>query len=385
VAQSIGPASRAFLLLAAVVLVLAGLKLAGPVIVPLLLAACVAAATTPIVGFLERRGLPKAIAVTLTILTVLGSIVGFGLVISVAATDFTQSLPALERELIRTKADFLYWLQAHRLGRLAPTVLSYDPSTWGARAVEAVVVGAAPLIGALGVVFFVVVFLLLEAATFREKLGYALGWRESDRIGEVRHIVNEVQRYLLIKTGLSAAVGVTCSSWCALMDLPNAILWGVLAFVLNFVPVFGSVIATIPPVLMALLYGGVSQGIAVLAGLFILHNLIGNYIEPKVMGRAAGLSALVVTVSIVVWGFIFGPVGALLSVPLTMIVKIVFANVEDTQWLAILLAPGTGREELKYIEELRRTRRTIGSPPSSRSATPSAPKASSRPMPGPAE
>jgi hypothetical protein len=160
--------------------------------------------------------------------------------------------------------------------------------------------------------------------------------------------------------------------------------------------VFGSVIATIPPVIIALLYGGLSQAIGVLLGLFILHNLIGNYIEPKVMGRAAGLSALVVTVSIVVWGFIFGPVGALLSVPLTMIVKIIFANVEDTQWLAILLAPGTGRDELKYIEELRRTRRTIGPPSSrsatpsaptasSRSATPSAPNASSRPMPGPAE
>jgi predicted PurR-regulated permease PerM len=168
--------------------------------------------------------------------------------------------------------------------------------------------------------------------------------------------VSEVQRYLFIKTVTSAATGVLCGLWCVVMDLPNAALWGVTAFALNFIPVFGSVIAAVPPLLAGFLQGGASTSLAVLGGYLVINNVIGNFIEPKVMGRAAGLSALVVVVSIVVWGWIFGPVGALLSVPLTMIAKIVFANVDDTQWLAVLLAPGGGKDEEEYVEARRRSR-----------------------------
>jgi predicted PurR-regulated permease PerM len=114
-----------------------------------------------------------------------------------------------------------------------------------------------------------------------------------------------------------------------------------LAFVLHFVPVFGSVISAIPPLVAALVLKGPASAIGVMAGYVLFNNLIGNIVEPKVMGRNAGLSPLVVTVSIVVWGFILGPVGALLSVPLTMIARIAFAHFDDTKWLAVLLGPGT--------------------------------------------
>lgn len=350
----LGPGSKILLVTAGLVIVVAGMRFAGPVLVPLLVAACIAAATTPIVHWLERRGLPTYAAVLVTILVVLAALVGFGAVIAIAASDFAESLPRLEWALARAKDQIAAWLAEHRVARLAPAVVAFDVGQIGTEILQDIVLGAPPLVSAFGVVFFVVIFMLLEAATFRDKLHRALGWRAA-RFGAVRSIVSEVQKYLLVKTGTSALTGLLAGAWCAIMDLPSAVLWGLLAFLLNFIPVFGGIVAAVPPVLAAFVRYGPGTALAVLVGYVVINTLIANLVEPKAMGRAAGLSPLVVIVSIVVWGWIFGPIGALLSVPLTMVAKIVLSHIEDTQWLAVLLGPGAGRDEAEYVAERRRT------------------------------
>jgi len=123
----------------------------------------------------------------------------------------------------------------------------------------------------------------------------------------------------------------------ALMGVDYAILWAVIAFLLNFIPNIGSIIAAVPPMLIALIQLGPMSSMLV-AGLYMITNTVfGNVIEPRYMGRSLGLSTLVVFVSLVFWGWIFGPVGMLLSIPLTMVVKIGLENSEKNRWLAVLL------------------------------------------------
>ena len=130
----------------------------------------------------------------------------------------------------------------------------------------------------------------------------------------------------------------------AIVGIDFPVLWGVLAFLLNYVPNLGSILAAIPPVLLALVQFGVGRAIAVVAVFAAVNVLLGNLLEPRLMGRRLGLSTLVVFLSLIFWGWVWGPVGMLLSVPLTMIVKIMLENTPDLRWVAVLLGDRPPRE-----------------------------------------
>jgi AI-2 transport protein TqsA len=200
------------------------------------------------------------------------------------------------------------------------------------------------LAGVLGVlrdgVFVVVMvgFLLAEAAGLPGKIKVAFHVDETT-LGPWRRILDDMTGYLVVKTktSLLTAVLVTIAMWLLGVDYPIAL--GLLAFILNFVPVVGSIIAAIPAVLLALIASGPGWAIAVTAIYGAVNVSIGSIIEPRMMGERLGLSALVVFLSLVFWGFLLGPVGMFLSVPLTMLAKILLNNAEDLRWLAIMLGP----------------------------------------------
>lgn len=129
------------------------------------------------------------------------------------------------------------------------------------------------------------------------------------------------------------------AAWLALFGVDQYVLWGFLAFLLNYVPNIGSIIAAVPAVLLALVQGGFDLALWATLGYVIVNVVVGNVIEPRIMGQGLGLSTLVVLLSLVFWGYILGPVGMLLSIPLTMMVKIGLEGNEQTQWVSILLGP----------------------------------------------
>lgn len=183
------------------------------------------------------------------------------------------------------------------------------------------------------------VFLLMEASTLPSKM-QAIAGDAPSRMDRLRQIADEVNQYMAIKTSTSLLTGgfITAVLW--LLGVDFALLWGVTAFLLNFVPNIGSIIAAIPAVLLALLQHGFGVA-AVVVGLYVAVNLfIGYFLEPRWMGRGLGLSTLVVFVSLVFWGWVLGPVGMVISVPLTMAVKIALEGSSETRWLAILMGPG---------------------------------------------
>lgn len=364
VPANIGRGTQALLLLGSAVIVAFGLKAAAPIITPLLFAVLVAAATTPVVALLQRWRVSTPLAVALTVLLVLGLLVGLGALVMLAGTDLSASLPRLEAGLLKAQRQVAVGLESHGLARVATSLATLDARDVIGAVFTGLVLGMPGVLSGLAVIFFVSVFILMESTTFRSKLSRALEW-EPDRFLDARRAIAEVQKYLFVKTATSAGTGLLCGVWCLAMGLDNAVMWGLVTFLLNYIPVVGSIVATVVAGVVGLVELGVAEAVLLVGGLTLINVLIAYLLEPRVLGRAVGLSPLVVIVSIVLWGWLLGPGGALLSVPLTMGVKIVLAHTEDLHWLAVLLGPGEGKHEHEYAEQRRLsrlTRRSDGPP-----------------------
>jgi predicted PurR-regulated permease PerM len=186
------------------------------------------------------------------------------------------------------------------------------------------------------VISLIVIFTLFEAATFGPKVRAAFGSAGAEaRFARAMH---EIQHYMGIKTVISLATGLLIGIWVGVMGVEFAVFWGLVAFVLNFIPNLGSIIAAVPTTLLAMVQIGVGRALLVALGYLVVNMVIGNFIEPPLLGRRLGLSTLVVVLSLVFWGWVWGPVGMLLSVPLTMVVKILLENTEEFRWVAVLLS-----------------------------------------------
>ena len=193
-----------------------------------------------------------------------------------------------------------------------------------------------------------VVFMLVEANIFKDKI-MKLFKGTDERLEQFASFTYTVKRYMLIKTALSMATGIFATVWLILLDVNYPFLCGFLTFLLNYIPTIGSNIAAIPPVLMALIQYDLLFMFLVALGYLVINNVIGSLLEPRIMGQGMGISPLVVFVSLIFWGWVFGPIGMILCVPMTTIIKIAFANTEKTQWISTLLESpvrSTFRKEL---------------------------------------
>jgi len=323
-----------------IIVVLAALKAAAVLVVPLLLAITIAVAFQPIAERLHARGLPPMVAALVTLICVLGFIIGIGWLVGTAAGDLVASVPSYAADLASARDDALVWLDAHDMGSLATGVREFNPGAKLAGVVGGLLLMTTGILGNLLTVLFLTVFIQLEAGLLKQKLAMILH-REQAPMDRTLQGIAEVQKYLRVKFALSLANGVLLGTWCAIWGVSNPLLWGVLAFALNFVPVIGSLIAAVPPVLLGVVELGWGGALGITAGYVAVNIVVDNVVEPRLMGRALGLSPLILMVSLLLWGFVLGPVGALLSVPLTVAVRVYCDFHPETRWLGLLLASKT--------------------------------------------
>lgn len=333
-----GAALRYLLAAAAVVVVVAGLRAGRPVLVPLALAVFMVTASLPALEGLRRRGVPRAPAVAGIILldTLVLGLVGWILLRSAEAVraalpEYLARLDETEQVLARV---LVGW-------GLEPTIPSLGALASAERVVDVaarVAVSVTGLLSASVLVLLFLVFLLLEAGGVGAKLRLAFGARMFDRSPAAR-IVHEVQQYLLIKTVISLATGALLGAAAWLLGVDFALLWGLLAFLLNYIPNIGSIVAAVPAVALALLQLGPGPALLLLGAYLAVNMVLGNMIEPAVMGRRLRLSTSVVLLALVFWGWVWGPVGMLLALPLTMAFKIAMENTRRYRWIAVLIAP----------------------------------------------
>ena len=194
------------------------------------------------------------------------------------------------------------------------------------------------------IVFLMLMFLLLEWSRFGQKLEKLPGNTQS-YVEQVAEILASIRRYMFIKTLVSLLTGLLITGWLLMLGASYAVLWGTVAFLFNYIPTIGSIIAGIVPTLFVLVDQGPVEAMWVAVAFLVVNFLIGNILEPRIMGEGLGLSTFVVFLSLVFWGFVLGPVGMLLAVPLTMAIKIALGRDERTQWIALLLGSATTLDE----------------------------------------
>ncbi|MCU7885671.1 MAG: AI-2E family transporter [Candidatus Thiodiazotropha sp. (ex Lucinoma annulata)] len=321
---------------AAFVVVVAGMKAADTLLIPFLLSLFIAVIAAPPLFFLKRRGLPGSLAMV----SVVGTIIVIGILIAWlvggSLNDFTSNLPKYQESLKQQSTAFVNWLSGLGVEFNAQALTTYfDP----AKAMGM----AGKLMSSLGnvltqafLILITVIFMLFEANAFQEKLKNHAESPERS-LARVEAITSSIKQYMVIKTSTSLLTGLLVMGWLWMMDVDYPVLWGMLAFLFNYVPNIGSIIAAVPAVLLALIQFGPEATLWTAVGYLVVNSVVGNVIEPRFMGKGLGLSPLIVFVSLVFWGWILGPVGMFLSVPLTITMKIFLDSNRDTRGLAAML------------------------------------------------
>ena len=328
--------ARFLIIAASLIVVVAGLRAAGELLLPFLVSVFLAIISLPIMEWLKRWRVPIALAVLLTVLTNIAILVGLLVVVGQSLNEFTAAAPGYQARLQELMAAPLSWLQAR--GVTTEEYGGMELINPGALVdlVGAALRAVATIAQNTFLVILTMVFILFEATGFTQKLRMAFGNRlqNVERFGVM---VSQVQRYLAIKTLISVATGICVGLWVSLLGLGFPLLWGLVAAIFNYIPNLGSILAAIPPVLFAIVQFGPGHAAVVAMGYLVINVVFANFLEPYLMGRRLGLSTLVVFLSLVFWGWVWGPVGMLLSVPLTVIIKIALENTEDFRWLAVML------------------------------------------------
>ncbi len=332
-----------FIVVASLIVITAGLKAAGDIAVPFLLAAFIATIAATPMRWLERRGLPDWLAITLVMATIFVLLLGIGALVVQSANAFTAKLPFYQERLTAIFTGAVAWLAPLGIELSRDLIIeNFNPGTAFTLAGDALA-GLGGTLSNSFLILLTVIFILAEASSFPKKLKEILK-RPEDSMPYFVRFAENVNRYMAIKSTMSLATGVAVTIFLTLLGVDFPILWGILAFLLNFVPNIGSIIAAVPPVLLALVQLGPLPALLALLGYVALNIGLGNFVEPRFMGRGLGLSTLVVFLSLVLWGWLFGPVGMLLAVPLTMTVKIALEANPSTFWLAVLLGPANEAE-----------------------------------------
>lgn len=329
--------------IAALVIIFAGVIYAKSIITPFLLALFISIICVQPISWLERRGIPRGLALFIVILGLLLLFSGLFFLVGGTISSFTGNLTKYQSALSELGDSYIKYLNEKGLkiptNRIANLIHPEKILDYTATVMSTLL----NMMGTIFIIFLISLFLLMEYASFSNKAKGILS-ESGTSIAYLYTILKNIRQYLAIKTLLSLSVGIFIYLALLIIGVDYPILWAVIGGVMNYIPNIGSIISTVPTVLFALIQLGLGGALWTLFSTLIIHNVFGNFIEPKIMGRGLGLSTLVVFMSLLFWGFIFGLVGMFLSVPLTMSVKIILEQNEKTKWLAILLGkPAEGK------------------------------------------
>ena len=318
------------------VIVVDGMRAAAAIINPFLLAVFLSSLCAPLLYWLQRRGVPNGLGVAAIVLGLLVVALLLMIFVGRSLNTLAQQLPVYQQRL----ADLITQTIA-QLNKLGVDMSTYPLTDYVTprKVMSLVYFGLSLFRGLFTNMFLIllfVLFIMMETAGFPRKLQAALPDPEAT-LGHFKTMTANVNRYMGFKTLFSLATGVSVWVLLALIGVEFAGTWGLLAFFLNFIPAIGSIIAAIPAIIWALVQLGLPSALLTSLAYLVVNIIIGNLLEPRFMGHKLGLSPLVVILSMIFWGWVLGPIGMVLSVPLTMIGKIALATSEDTRWIALML------------------------------------------------
>ena len=328
--------------LAATVIIIAGINLAQSVVVLFLVSLFLALLGIPPVLWLKEKRVPSGIAVLIVMAVMIVVLVLIGVQIGSSVSRFLDEMPSLRSHIREQVTVFTVFMKSKGVGVSEKVILDYINPEAVMKLTAGLMSGFSSLVSDVVLILLTVTFILLEVSSFPVKLRSILG-DPKQVFPQFTKFSVDMKRYMIIKTGINLVAGILIAVWMSIVGVQFPLLWGFLAFLLHYIPNIGSVISAIPAALLALVQLGMGSALLVVAGNMFVGFVIGNVIEPRLMGRKLGLSTLVVFLSLLFWGSLLGLTGAILCIPLTMTLKFAFENSESTQWVAVLL----GSEKLK--------------------------------------
>jgi AI-2 transport protein TqsA len=347
--QSNFPRGTRFLIIAAaLVIIIGGINQAQSVLVSFLVAVFLAMLGTPPVLWLERKRIPSVVSVLIVVGGMIIVLLLVGGLVATSLNSFYSELPVYQTRLQEQVSAFRAFLATKGIRVTDKVLLEYiNPA--------AVMKLSVSMLGGLGsalsniiLILLTVTFILLEASSFPVKLRAALG-HPQQAFPQFTRFVDDIQRYMIIKTGISLTAGILIGMWLSILGVDSPVLWGFLAFLLHYVPNVGALLAGIPAVILALVQLGIGRAALVAAGYLAVSFILGNVVEPRLMGRRLGLSTLVVFLSLVFWGSLLGMIGVVLCIPFTMALKFACEINQSTRWVSVLLGSETRAESIQPV------------------------------------
>lgn len=335
--------SRLFVILASIVIILAGLRASTGILVPFLLAVFVTILATPPFFWLQKKGIPSILALLIMVVVIMGLAYFSATLLNHSLRDFARKLPEYQMKFSEQSQLFVSWLQSRGVEISDDAYTRYLNPNALFQYTRNFIGAASAIIGQSAIVFMLVIFMLFEAAILPRKIR-SLPNLEVKTYRQLERSILEVRNYMGIKLIVSLLTGFLVWVLLTVMGIDYAVLLATIAFIMNFVPNIGSLLAAVPGVALALLDQGLTSFMIVSGGYILVNLSVSTFLEPRFMGRGLGLSTLVVVLSLLFWGWILGPVGMLLSIPLTMAVKIGFESNESTHWIAVLMGGAPGEE-----------------------------------------
>lgn len=334
---------------AAVVILILGMQMAQDLLVPFLVAAFLALISVRPMLWMQRKRVPAILGALIIVTVIMLILAVVGTIVGTSIAEFTAALPAYQAGLdiiVDGVVDFI--IKNFNVDESIESLGDMIDPGWAMGLAASILNGLKGVLTNIFLIFFTIIFMLLEASSASTKIRVAFG-RSADSLEGPRKFLADLGRYLGIKTIVSFATGLLAGllTWSVGVDFP--LLWAMLAFLLNYVPTIGSIIAAVPAVLLALVQLGPGAAGATAIGFASINLVFGNFLEPRLMGYGVGISPLVVFIGLFFWGWVFGPVGMLLSVPLSMTLKLALESDERTRWVAILL--GSERDAQHALQE----------------------------------
>ena len=332
------------------------LKIASSVILPFTIAVLLSCAMYPLIKVLDKFKFPRFLSILLVIFIMVTGLYVFGMVLFTSGRMIVNLYPNYEERFAK-----IYEWTANLFELPYDKDESFWKSLWDQPGIRSWVRNFTlsfsniffTFLGKAILVMFFVVFILVEANFFKEKLELAFKSR-SERINRMGHdLMTQITKYLTAKFLISLANGLIFAVSFYLVGLEFAIVWGIIQFVLNFIPTLGSIAAGVGISLFALMQFWPNPGpiILIVAIVLVVNMVLGNILDPKIIGDHVGISPLMILVSLAIWGYIWGFAGMVLAVPMTVIIKIVCENIPIMEPVSVLI--GSGRSTRKKAENIK--------------------------------
>jgi AI-2 transport protein TqsA len=313
------------------------------ILAPVLLALVLVIGVHPLTGFLRRHGFPQWLAATITLITVLAIIIGLAASLALSVARLSTTLPQYQASFAALLNELKGVLASLGVGReQVQNLVAQIDFGKVAGLLTQLLAGLAGAFTNLLFLIFVVLFMGVDAVAFSHRLE-SVGIRRTAVVTALGGFVRGTRSYLFVSTIFGLIVAAIDAAFLGIVGVPLALLWGLLAFVTNYIPNIGFIIGLVPPALLALLEGGPRLMITVIVAYAVINFVIQSVIQPKFVGDAVNLSLTLTFLSLVFWSFVIGPLGAVLAIPLTLLSKALLLDVDPrTQWISALLSGGQG-------------------------------------------